>query len=141
MHPTYRWCDIVPNLFHLSFVQDWDHKCHSIVMTSLVTSICAPCRMPTFNVIIFMCTNKIVKNHCSNNDAILSAYMKGWYTSQNSPSTLPNSKSSFYDRTKWWMEIIKFLLWTMQLFTLLKIGDVVPLPLIWCKEPSLHRVP
>ena len=56
--------------------------------------------MLMFNVIVAMCSNKSVKNHCSNNDVILSAYMKGWHTSQNFPSILPNSKSSFYDKTK-----------------------------------------
>ena len=141
MHRTYRCYDIVTNLFHLSFVQDWDHMCHDIVMTFLTTSICALCRSGVFNVIVLMCFNEIVKNHCSNNDMTLSAYMKGWHTSQNFPFILPNSKSSFYDRMKWWMEIIKSLIWTMQQFTLLKFGDVVPLPLIWYKEPSLHRVP
>ena len=115
--------------------------CHFIIMTSFATSICASCRMPTFKVTVSMCSNKIMKNHCSNNDAFLSAYMKGWHTSQNFPSILPNSKSLFYNWTKWWMEIIKFLLWIMWSSTLLKIKKVVPLPLIWCKEPSLHRVP
>ncbi|KAM3703570.1 hypothetical protein ACB098_04G105400 [Castanea mollissima] len=100
MVPTYRCSDVVPNLSHLSGVQVRDHMCHSIVMTPLITSICALCRMPTFTVIGFMCFNKIVKNHCSNNDAILSVYMKGWHAFQNFPSILPHSKSSFYDRTK-----------------------------------------
>ena len=91
---------------------------YAIVMTSLTMSRCAPWRSGTFNVIIYlMCSNEIAKNHCSNNDAILSAYTKGWHISQNFAFTLPNSKSSFYDRTEWWMEIIK-----------------------WCKEPFLHRV-
>ncbi|KAM3711167.1 hypothetical protein ACB098_01G088400 [Castanea mollissima] len=100
MHPTYRCCDIVMNLFHLNFVQDWDHICYGIVMASLTTSIPALCRSGTFNVVVFMCSNEIVKNHCSSNDATLSAYMKGWHISQNFLFILPNSKSSFYDRTK-----------------------------------------
>ena len=108
----------------------------------LTTSRCAPCGSETFNVIVYlMCSNEIVKNHCSNNDVWLSAYMKGWHISQNFPFILPNSKSLFYDRTEWWMEIIKSLIWTIQHSIRPKFGDVVPLSLIWCKEPFLHRVP
>ena len=115
--------------------------CHDIVMTSLTTSRCALCRSRTFSVIVLMCFNEIVKNHCSNNDVTSSAYMKGWHISQNFPFVLPNSKSLFYDRTEWWMEIIKSLLWTMQHFPRLKFGDVIPFPLIWCKELFLYRIP
>ena len=136
----YRSCDIVSNLFHLIWIQVRDHICHSIIMISLITSISTLCNTPTWNVIVVMCSNKVVKNHCNNKDVILSAYIKGWHTFQNFPSILPNSKSSFYDWTKWGMEIIKSLLWMMQLWTSLKIGDVLPLPLIWCKEPCFHWV-
>ena len=138
---TYRCCDINTNLFHLRFVQDRDCFCHVIVMTSLTTKWCDPCRFGTFSVIVYlMCSNEIVKDHCSNNDQVLSAYLKGWHMSQNFPFILPNSKSSFYDRTEWWMEIIKSLLWTMQHFRRPKFSNVLPLPLIWCKEPFPHRV-
>ena len=107
----------------------------------LATFTCAPSKKPLSKVIVFMCSNKIMKNHCNNNNAFLNAYIIGWNISQNSPSIPPNSRSSLYDRTKWWMEIIKFLLWILWCLTLLKIGEVVPLPLKWCKEPFLHRVP
>ena len=70
-------------------------------MTSFTMSRCALCRVETFNVIVYlMCFIEIVKNHCSNNDVRLNAYMKGWHIFQNFPFILPNSKSSFYDRTE-----------------------------------------
>ena len=115
--------------------------CHFIVITSLATLICAPLRKPLSKVIVFMCSNKIMKNHYSYNNAFLNAYIIEWNISQNSPSILLNSKSSLYDRTKWRMEIIKFLLWILWCSTFLKIGEMVPLSFKWCKEPFLHRVP
>ena len=61
-HPTYRCYDIVSNHFHLRFIKKRDYMCH---------------KKPLSKVIVFMCSNKIMKNYCSDNNAFLNAYIIG----------------------------------------------------------------
>ena len=70
--------------------------CHFIIITSLATFISVTSRKPLSNIIVVVYSNKIMKNHYSNNNGFLNVYIIARHIFQ----ILPNTKSLLYDRTK-----------------------------------------